>query len=331
MSRATSSATSAALPSTSARPHAAASSARRSSPPGAETKIAAGPRTSARCALVRVARTCTRGRSRRGIAGRKPSGFVCSKVASHAGASSRRRSSARVVERPAASSSSTRSWRFRRRPEEAEVDPERDDAVVTLEPLGGCHRGLFRCREEGVDPSSQAVASRAARGVAEAIDGEEGGCGQGVRRGEREVRKARQAWLEAVHDVETAVGESESEVCPHRHRDAHVRSARQRDRGADRDDVRVGAALERSSTCEQVACARRGREHRHLVTELPERFGRPFHVRVHLVWLRPRERRDEADAEAHASQVTTCNLAPWARSRSRRGRTGRTGSTGPCA
>ena len=191
-------------------------------------------------------------------------------------------------------------------PEEPEVDTERDDAVVTLEPVGGRLRGLLGRRKEGVDPSPQAVAPRAPRGVAEAIDGEEGGCGQGVRRGERKVGEARQARLEAVHDVEPAVGEGESEVRPHGHRDAHVRSARQRDRGADRDDLRVGAALERSSTCEQVACARRRREHRHLVTELPERRGRAFHVRVHLVWLRPRKWRDEADAEAHA--VASYNL-----------------------
>jgi hypothetical protein len=32
-------------------------------------------------------------------------------------------------------------------------------------------------------------------------------------------------------------------------------------------------------------------------------------VRVDLVRLRPRERRDEADPEAHRSQVTSCGFA----------------------
>ena len=38
---------------------------------------------------------------------------------------------------------------------------------------------------------------------------------------------------------------------------------------------------------------------------LAKRFRRTVHVRVHLVRLRPRERRDEADAETHSPQVTS--------------------------
>ena len=42
---------------------------------------------------------------------------------------------------------------------------------------------------------------------------------------------------------------------------------------------------------------------------LAERFRCTVHVRVDLMRLRPRERRDEADAETHPSQVTARTLA----------------------
>ena len=216
---------------------------------------------------------------------------------------------------------------LRGRAESRQVHAEGNDPVVALEALGRRLRGLVRGREQRIDTRSQPVATGAPRGVDQAIDGEERRRGQRVRRREREVREAREARFEAVDDVEAATREREPQVRADRDRDAHVRSPRERDRRADRDDVRVvGRLLERAATGDEVARARRGRKHGHLVPEATQRGGGSVDVRVDLVRLRPRERRDEADPETHPAQVTTCNLAPWAKSRSRHGRTGRTGS-----
>ena len=103
-----------------------------------------------------------------------------------------------------------------------------------------------------------------------------------------------------MHDVVAPAGERQSQVGAYGDRHAHARPAGDRDRRADGDDLLVGAALQRPAPREQVARARRRRQHGHLVAEPPQRGGGSLDVRVHLVRLRPRERRDEADAEAHA-------------------------------
>jgi hypothetical protein len=194
---------------------------------------------------------------------------------------------------------------LRLRGELVEVDPERDDRVLALEALCGRLGSGRRGREERVDPRSEAVAPRPSRRVREAVDGEERRGGQCVGRGESEVREARKSGLEPVHHVEAAVRQSKSKVRAHGDRDAHVRSPRERDRRADRDDVLVGSPLQRSSPGEEVSGARGRREHRHVVAETPKRGGGAPDVHVDLVRLRPREGRDEADAKAHASQVTS--------------------------
>jgi len=111
-----------------------------------------------------------------------------------------------------------------------------------------------------------------------------------------------------VDDVEPASTEREQEVCAHADGDAEVRAPRDRDGRPDRDHLPFEPSLERASAVEEVPSPGRGSEHRDLVPELPERLGGALHVRVHLVRLRPRERRDEADAEAHPGQGTTCNF-----------------------
>jgi len=50
-----------------------------------------------------------------------------------------------------------------------------------------------------------------------------------------------------------------------------------------------------------------------VVTTLPKRPGSPFDVRVDLVRLRPRERRDEADAETHRRQCRCGYPSPYNR------------------
>ena len=110
------------------------------------------------------------------------------------------------------------------RPEALEVDPERDERVLALEALCSRLGRLRGRREQGVDPGSQPVASRAPRRVSETVDGEERRRRQGVRRREREVREARQARLEPVDDVEAAVCQRKPQVCPDGDRNAHVRA-----------------------------------------------------------------------------------------------------------
>ena len=199
---------------------------------------------------------------------------------------------------------------LRRRGERVEVEAERNDDVLALEAVACRLRGLLGGREERVDAGSEAIAAGAPRGVCEAVDGEERGRSERVRRVQREVGQAWETRLESVHDVEAALGQREAEVRSHGDRHAHVRPSREWDRRADGDDLRIVAALERSAPGQQVARSRRRRQDRHRMAALAKRSRRAVDVRVHLVRLRPRERRDEADAETHSPQVTTCTLAP---------------------
>ena len=237
---------------------------------------------------------------------------MCSSVASQPGSVLEERGAARASSRGRRPRARARSSVALRRRAEARRGRRRaGTSVVALEALGRRLRGLVRGREERVDARSQPVAAGAPRGVAEAVDGEERRRGQRVRRRQREVREAREARLEAVHDVEAAAREREAEVRAHRDRDAHVRPPRERDRRADGDDVRVGGRA--GARGDRRARSRARDDGASTVTSCPrspQRGGGSVDVRVHLVRLRPRERRDEADAEAHAAQVTTCNLAP---------------------
>ena len=189
--------------------------------------------------------------------------------------------------------------------EPLEVDPERDDPVVAVEALGGGFRGPDRRREQPVHPRPEAVAAGAPGGVDQAVDREERRRGQGLGRGEREVRDAREPWLEAVDDVVVAAGEREAEVRAHGHRHAQVRSSRERDRRADRYDRGFVAALQGLPPGHEIARARRRSQDGHLVAAPAQRFRGSRDVAVHLVRLRPGERRHETDPKAHFSQVTS--------------------------
>ena len=189
------------------------------------------------------------------------------------------------------------------RPEGVGVDADRHDAVVAFEPLGGGGHGLHGAREERVHPDPQTVATRPPSRVPEALGREERRRRQRMRRGEREIREARGGRLDAVYDVEVAPPQRKLEVRPDADRHPEVRPARDRDRRPDRDHLAVDAALEGAPAVEQIPGARGRRQHGDLVPEPAKRLRRPVHVHVHLVWLRPRERRDEADAEAHVARV----------------------------
>ena len=184
--------------------------------------------------------------------------------ASQPGAPPRSRSSARVVARPGDSSSMAISVPLRRRGEHARG--RRRAERWRSRPRSGRSPPPRSPREVARSASTRARRrSRRERraGYAEPVDREERRRRERVRRVEREVREAREARLEPVHDVEAALGQREAEVRSHADRHAHVRPSRERDRRADRDDLRVVAALECSAAGQQVARARRRREDRH--------------------------------------------------------------------
>ena len=189
-------------------------------------------------------------------------------------------------------------------PEELDVHAGREHAVVAGE---ANRRGFGRLRREGderVDATEQLLAQRPAGRVAEALGRDEGGDGQRLGVTECEVGDARQPGLEAVDDVEASLLEGEGEVRAHPDGDAHAALPGDRHRGADREHVGVEPARERPPAGEKVGRAAGGGEHGDGVPEPPQLGGDTGDVLVHLVRLRPGERRDQADAqEAHVGRV----------------------------
>ncbi len=99
-----------------------------------------------------------------------------------------------------------------------------------------------------------------------------------------------------MHDVVLADREREGQVRADSDGDAHPTAAGDRNRGADRNELRVRAVRKRAPAREQVARARRGREDGDGVPERTQLSRHSRHVLVDVVRLRPRERRDEADS-----------------------------------
>ena len=122
-----------------------------------------------------------------------------------------------------------------------EVDARGDELVAPREAHRRGGGGLGGGREQGVDAAEQPLALRLPGWIGQPLrreerrDGQRGGVAQG------EIREARQARLEPVYDVEAAGGEPERKVRAHADGDAHPAAARDRHRGAERDDVRVEA------------------------------------------------------------------------------------------
>ncbi len=185
------------------------------------------------------------------------------------------------------------------RAEERPVDPRRDHRVVAGEALGRRLRRLLGCGEQRVDPAEQPRALRLARREEEAVRREERRDGERVRVAQREVREARQPRLEAVDDVERAVGECEREVRADADGRGHRAAAGDGQCGADRDHVAELAPLQRAPARAEVGGAVGRRQHGDGVAESPQLAGDAGDVVVHVVRLRPGERRDEADSEAH--------------------------------
>ena len=165
----------------------------------------------------------------------------------------------------------------------------------------------------------QLLALRARRRVAEPVGRAERRDGERVGLAQREVGERGQARLEAVDDVERPAGERERQVRADADRDAHLRAARDRDGRPDGDHVaRRRVPVDDAPAGEQVGGARRGREHGHRVPERAQSGRDPGDVLVHVVRLRPRERRHEADA--HCELQVSAAGCPLRGARSRGGR-----------
>ena len=202
-------------------------------------------------------------------------------------------------------SSITISLRFGAGAEELEVDAR---ARRRGSRRGSARRRPRRPRPEvaskRVDPSEQLLAQRAARRVGEPLGREERRDGQRLGVAEREVGEARQARLEAVHDVEAALAQREREVRADADRDAEARSAaRSGIAGPTAITSAASPRCERAAAGEQVGRAARRSEHGDRVPERPQLPRDPGDVLVDVVRLRPRERRHEAQAETHAPSV----------------------------
>jgi hypothetical protein len=147
-----------------------------------------------------------------------------------------------------------------RRLEEAEVDARREQAVVAGEPF---RRGVPDALGEGeqrVEPRKEPFALRAGGRVAQPVDRAEGSDCERGRVAKCEVRERRQPRLEAVDDLEVALGEREREAGAHADRDPHLRAPRDRYRRPDGDHVRGAALQQRSPARPQFGGACRRRE-----------------------------------------------------------------------
>ena len=183
--------------------------------------------------------------------------------------------------------------------EELEVDAGRDDRVVAGEAFGRGVRRLAARRDEGVDATEQPLALNAAGRVAETLRREKARDGERLGIPQGQVRQARQAGLEAVHDVVAPDREGEREVRAHADRHADPAPPRDRHRRPESNDVGVGAVEKRPPPGEQVGRPARRREDGDVMAELAEPGGDACDVLVHVVRLRPGERRDEAHSKAH--------------------------------
>ena len=194
--------------------------------------------------------------------------------------------------------------------EELEVDADGQDPVVAGEARGRRLRHCGTRRREGVHAPEQLLPLLPPGWVSEALRRVEGRHGELPRRvAEREVGEAREARLVRVDDVEAVARERELEARPHPQGDAEPAAARDGNGRPHRDDVLEREALADELLQRPAACGEGGRPPRRgedddLVPATAQRLGRARHVVVDRVRLRPRERGDHADAEAHANDST---------------------------
>ena len=106
-----------------------------------------------------------------------------------------------------------------------------------------------------------------------------------------------------MDDVVAATREREREVRADADRHADPAPARDGDGRAERDHLRIGSLEQGAASGDEVGCPRRRREHGDVVPEPSQARGEAGDVLVDVVWPRPGERRDEADAQGHRLRV----------------------------
>ena len=199
------------------------------------------------------------------------------------------------------------SLRLLRRVEEPAVDAGRDHRVVARRRWAAASAVACEVASSAsIPPSTGAL--RLARGIEEALGREERRHRQLPCRG-GEIGQARHARLEPVDDVEPPLRQREREVRA-RPRSCHGAAARDGERRADGDEVAEPRRLERSTPVPEVAGAGRRRDDGHHMAELAKLGRDTGDVVVHVVRLRPRERRDETD-----SRLTSGESSPGAEAR----------------
>ena len=138
--------------------------------------------------------------------------------------------------------------------EQRRVHAGREHPIVAGEPeLGRCADVVRQC-DQRVEAGEELLALGARGRVAEPVRRGERGHGERVGVAEREVGERRDAGIEAVDDVEGALGERLVQVRLYAHRHAELRAARHGDGRPDREDVAALAGEEGAAAREQIAC-----------------------------------------------------------------------------
>ncbi len=240
-------------------------------------------------------RMWTRRARPRGTAGRPISDRVRRSTASQSSSSRSSCSTPRATTRSFGRSSTTIVRRFSPGLKRVGVDAGRDDEVVAGKAFLGRVAHVVGEGDQRVDPPQQLLPLRACRRVPEPVDGGEGRDPERVRVAEGQVGERRQPRVEPVHEVVRALLERLAEVRLHAHGDAELRPARHRHRRAHGEHVGLLAAQQRAPPGQQVGRPGGRRDHRHLVAARPQGTRDACDVVVHVVRLRPRKRRHQAD------------------------------------
>ena len=227
-------------------------------------------------------------------AGRSAASCAAGRPPSRAGRAARR-ITPRAITRSFGRSSTTIVFVLAAGREERRVDAGREQPVVAGEALLGRLARRLGERDQRVEAREQLLALRAGRRVAEPVRRRERRDAQRVAVAEREVGERRQAGLEAVHDVEPpCCSASDRFACT----PTGTPICERREIGTAGPTAITSALSPRCSArrpASRSAARVDGAMHRHFVAEPPQFDRDAADVLVHVVRLRPRERRHQAD------------------------------------
>ena len=263
-------------------------------------------RRAARRSRARV-RTSTRSTSVRGTYGRVVSGFVRSSVSRQSGSSPSVCSAARE-QRPLGLAPLEHDQPLLvHRLEQRRVDALGDEPVVARESVAAAAAAVSsRRREQRVDPAEQPLALRAPRRVGEALRREERRDGEALGVAQREVREARQRRARSRARRRSGRCGARARGSSARRRGTPTRLRREIGTAGPSDDEPLSSSEPLWSASRPAARSAARFDDARIVTACPSTrssCAMPGDVLVHVVRLRPRERRDEADPERHRARV----------------------------